>query len=82
MKIGAWKAALPLAYLTLNTPEIVEVTTEEAIKRGWEGDVSGAIEALEKLEGMKSSLKMRSAVLAVTLYPKLPVIDRFAFKNY
>ncbi len=44
MKIGAWKAALPLTYLTLNAPEVVEVITEEAIKRGREGDVSGAIE--------------------------------------
>jgi hypothetical protein len=80
MKIGAWKAARPLAYLTLNASEKVEAITAAAIKRAQKGDVAGAIEALGELEGMRSSLKMRSAVLAVALYPDFPVLDRFAYR--
>lgn len=79
VKIGVWKAVTPAAYLTLNEPERVRAVTQKAIRFAKVGDVYRAMEELGQLEGMRTSLKMRSAVLAVACYPDFPVIDRWAY---
>ena len=79
MKIGVWKAALPAAYLTVNEPERIKAVTQKAIHFAQAGDIYRAMRELGQLEGMKSSLKMRSAVLAVACYPDFPVIDKWAY---